>query len=1045
MCYCYASHGYVHLYYSYPDPPVNWTSVYDPASHCHVNKLIRYKIALCYCTTCYRSAFHGYVHLYNSYPDPPVNWTILFNLVVTSAHSTSLVTLGSYNLVNKSTCYSSTSHVYLYLYKSYLDPPLNRSIFFNLSATTAYCTYVYSRLRVLSADPNFFCHAEPVLLNHFLPIFKEPVWLSLLNFSLYAPQVPVFIWPYSRLLVLSADLTAFCHYFPSCTRPVINPSYCRIPLSNLNLFPNARSGFPGVSYYKLGSSILGSSSPYERVIFPLLLNFDFIPVPDMSGGAESEVEGEGTQNFSEEAADELLKSDTEEMDCEDASYSPSSPTLSDSFHSSKSHNDDSYSYGNKQFTVSRAYKAIRVARLADMSACHLSSSLSSPLDPAGALLDERDSRNFTCFMINSFETKRNISSSFDTASMVCVTCALKKNHVTLLKHHAKANPDYSSPVVFILADQSFPAYLPTGGEGECLRILRLEDGSLGDLTQVILDTLKNFVVPAGSVILIHSLSHLAWVGPAAYAEDLVRARQRICGTYRSGVTVIHGLPVPADGCGNSDLVNDLAAVADWINLAKNRAERDITSTRDIWRGMFSQVTNTTPAGCKPPAQPPAQTMPILTSVGSKPPALPNLVPPCSSSQPPALPVLQTVQPPATVISKSIRPPASDCISGLSGSPPAPLYCPPPAQGPFQQRLRMPTTLDSLKPATFIKEHFQGLTIVPLDEARERDIMSSLIKELNSKFNTGLDLNFSTSRETAGSSDNLATLPPPEKFILIGSSHLTRLTAALKGLGETVYSLASPQWRLTDENVQETARRLEEAVKLNPTATVIYQLYDSSVYFASSAPGEQALPRRGQDGKFHVIGELLLADWTAFRKIYYMSIPLLRAGGDNKKLILSPLPRYSTSRCCDDTSHISNFGKDGYGTTIGEALGDIQGWIDDFSRGKRIKNYEVICPAIMMLPSDKESKVMLARYWGADPVHLTPDGYDKLAEKLVDYINVSQTSKRPRTDSDDDHHNLRKRGDKHTRTAGISRSDTIAARWDGPANRKTDRSGKQFRK
>ena len=63
----------------------------------------------------------------------------------------------------------------------------------------------------------------------------------------------------------------------------------------------------------------------------------------MSGGAESEVEGEGTQNFTEEAADELLKSDTEEMDCEDASYSPSSPSLSDSFHSSKSHNDDSYS------------------------------------------------------------------------------------------------------------------------------------------------------------------------------------------------------------------------------------------------------------------------------------------------------------------------------------------------------------------------------------------------------------------------------------------------------------------------------------------------------------------------------------------------------------------------------------------------------------------------------------------------------------------------------------------------------------------------------
>ena len=120
--------------------------------------------------------------------------------------------------------------------------------------------------------------------------------------------------------------------------------------------------------------------------------------------------------------------------------------------------------------------------------------------------------------------------------------------------------------------------MPTGGEGECLRILGLEEGSLGDLTKILLDTLKNFVVPAGSVILIHSLSHLAWVGPAAYAEDFVRARQKICGTYRSGLTVLNGLPVPAEGSCNSDLANELAAVADWLSLAKNRAERDISNT-----------------------------------------------------------------------------------------------------------------------------------------------------------------------------------------------------------------------------------------------------------------------------------------------------------------------------------------------------------------------------------------------------------------------------------------------------------------------------------
>ena len=78
-----------------------------------------------------------------------------------------------------------------------------------------------------------------------------------------------------------------------------------------------------------------------------------------------------------------------------------------------------------------------------------------------------------------------------------------------------------------MADQSFPACFPTGGEGECLKILRLEDGTLSDLTSIFLDTVKHFIVPAGSVVLLHSSSHLAWAGPAAYCEDFVRARQRI--------------------------------------------------------------------------------------------------------------------------------------------------------------------------------------------------------------------------------------------------------------------------------------------------------------------------------------------------------------------------------------------------------------------------------------------------------------------------------------------------------------------------------------
>ena len=59
--------------------------------------------------------------------------------------------------------------------------------------------------------------------------------------------------------------------------------------------------------------------------------------------------------------------------------------------------------------------------------------------------------------------------------------------------------------------------------------------------------------------------HLTWVGPAAYAEDLVRSRQRICGTYRTGILVLHGLPLPLDRCSDPNTANDLQAVTDWLS------------------------------------------------------------------------------------------------------------------------------------------------------------------------------------------------------------------------------------------------------------------------------------------------------------------------------------------------------------------------------------------------------------------------------------------------------------------------------------------------
>jgi hypothetical protein len=91
----------------------------------------------------------------------------------------------------------------------------------------------------------------------------------------------------------------------------------------------------------------------------------------------------------------------------------------------------------------------------------------------------------------------------------------------------------------VLSDQNFPSVIPVEGEGDCFKIIQVENASLSDLTTVFLAALEGFTVPAGTVVLISSVSHLAAVGTAAYAEDLVRAFRAIRAVYTSGVCIVY--------------------------------------------------------------------------------------------------------------------------------------------------------------------------------------------------------------------------------------------------------------------------------------------------------------------------------------------------------------------------------------------------------------------------------------------------------------------------------------------------------------------------
>jgi hypothetical protein len=84
--------------------------------------------------------------------------------------------------------------------------------------------------------------------------------------------------------------------------------------------------------------------------------------------------------------------------------------------------------------------------------------------------------------------------------------------------------------------------VPVEGEGECLKIIQVEDGTLVDLVEVFLGVTRGFDVPARAVVLMASASHAAAVGAAEYAVDFVRASGSLRGAFAGSVTVVHGVP-----------------------------------------------------------------------------------------------------------------------------------------------------------------------------------------------------------------------------------------------------------------------------------------------------------------------------------------------------------------------------------------------------------------------------------------------------------------------------------------------------------------------
>jgi hypothetical protein len=101
-----------------------------------------------------------------------------------------------------------------------------------------------------------------------------------------------------------------------------------------------------------------------------------------------------------------------------------------------------------------------------------------------------------------------------------------------------------------------------------------------ELANGFLEAARGFAVPAGSVLVLTSASHLAWVGAGAYAQDFLAARQKLRAAYRGGVEVLHCIPLLVSGVNETVAAAAIREFFLWLRQASTG--RNICQTLDVF-------------------------------------------------------------------------------------------------------------------------------------------------------------------------------------------------------------------------------------------------------------------------------------------------------------------------------------------------------------------------------------------------------------------------------------------------------------------------------
>jgi len=289
----------------------------------------------------------------------------------------------------------------------------------------------------------------------------------------------------------------------------------------------------------------------------------------------------------------------------------------------------------------------------------------------------------------------------------------------------------------------------------------------------------------------------------------------------------------------------------------------------------------------------------------------------------------------------------------------------------------------LRPVKFVVNSSAAVTAL-FDGGATFELLRALLNTLTTTFNCRAHPGDILERELAEPECTKEPLDCEPVLLVIGGSHSKILATELFNKGKLVVDLSIPGWTPTDNNIKNLEGKLEKIENLEKYI-VVADFVSNYVFRFEQMDGQLAFPYK-VGGRYHMLSKVTVCNkeslGVALDKLRDV-LGMLKG----PKICLPPLPRYLHRGCCDEEGHCEGVDDPLHAASLLEKCQSVRKSMKEYFVGNHTGIW--VPDTTQKLFPECTNSISLANalkhVYARDSVHLTKEGYTKLAEIVIECI------------------------------------------------------------